>query len=377
MRNQTIWNSQIKRAGLIALSAVTVLAGGACTAYAAEEAEEVEAELTSGSEDAEEIDSDIFFEEEELSPEEEELYDLIDENYAEELLSRFDSFRYEQTMYDADGKENELTGFVYRDDKETYVEYADRFIEYITEDFDDGFDPELDAPVRYVFANEETKEDNLENYDELFYLWGDETVADRSEENGKILFTTENRDSEFVSYIAGEAGIEATEDAFLKRVSTFDEETSVMEYSVVTLVNPDGTEKEIFHCSFTVDPEETFEPDAEVFDKLNAEDTHALKLVIDPGEPEEMTVESTVGKGCVFYPLVYDGYTYFTDPECTLAATEEDLYDKEKDIVLYAKFEEIPEDEYALSDDGFEIELEDGDIDIEDLFEVVDEEESE
>ena len=371
MRKQTIWNRKILKAGLFAVSAMTIMAGAS---FAAGADEDVDAELSDeydeelDLEDADDLEldfDDIEIEEEELTPEEEEFLDLIDENLSESLLDRFDSFCYEQTMYDSEGKETELTGRIYRDQDQLYAEYVDGFVEYINEDVDDGYDPEIGSPVRYVYATEDTKEDALENYEEIFYLWGDEEVSDRSEADGKIIFTSVNTDDDFVSYIAGETGIESAEGQSLKRVTTFDEETSLMETSVVTLVNGDGTEKEIFHCSITADPEEKYELDKELSDKLNSEDSHSLKIVVSPGTDSEATIESTVGKGCVFYPVIYDGYTFFTDPECTLAATDEDLYEKEADIVLYAAEEEVLDME-----DGEEM-----DIDFDDLFEVVDDEE--
>ena len=61
---------------------------------------------------------------EELSPEEEELYDFIDANLSSEIMEHYDSMLYKQTMYNDDGSENSMTGYVYRDKDLIYVSYV-------------------------------------------------------------------------------------------------------------------------------------------------------------------------------------------------------------------------------------------------------------
>ena len=50
---------------------------------------------------------------EELSPEEEELYDFIDANLSSEIMEHYDSMLYKQTMYNDDGSENSMTGWTF------------------------------------------------------------------------------------------------------------------------------------------------------------------------------------------------------------------------------------------------------------------------
>lgn len=309
---------------------------------------------------------------EELSPEEEELYDFIDANLSSEIMEHYDSMLYKQTMYNDDGSENSMTGYVYRDKDLIYVSYVDGYAEKITEDVDEGFDPDLGSPVRYIFGDEEIRQDSIDNYEELFYLWGMETVAGRTESDGKVTFITENDDMDFIDYMIGDLGGELEEGKTYKfsRETVFDKESKLLVSSAVSLAGDDGSSDVIFECSLQVNPENGYEEDKELFAKLDSEDTHSLKVVIDPNTEDETVLEGKVGKGCVFYPLIYDGYTYYTDEECTLVATEEELYEKEKDVVLYAAFEEIPEEDYDLEDGEFELEFDEGDeIDLSELFE--------
>ncbi len=317
-------------------------------------------------------------EEEELSPEQKELNEYIEANYSDALMEQYDSLRYEQIMWDKEGKENSMTGYVYIDKDLIYVDYVDGFKEIITEKTYDGFDPELNLPVRYVFADPTTREDNVENYQELFYLWGDETIEGREETEEKVTFTTRTDDIDFIEYIVDGTDIEAEEGDSLLRETQFDKATKLMELSHVKYCHADGSEADLFECKFIPNPEKGYEEDTELTGKLNSEDTHSLTLTIDPGKEEETVIEAKVGKGCAFLPLLYDGYTYYTDKECTLAASDEELYETEGDLVLYAAFEEIPEEELDLDDDTYELEIDgDEELDLSDLFEVVDDGEAE
>lgn len=393
MRHVNLWKRTRILAGTAALAAALTLTG-ACGIFADEADSASEAEVEIAEDENEDEDEEVLTDDEldtesdldweleeldpedlddaetELTPEEEELNEYIDANFGDELLKRFKSFRYSQTMWNSDGTETESTGSIYEEDGLVASEYVDNFKEIITKDRYDGFDPQLNAPVRYVFDSDESREDMMLNYEELFYLWGDETVTEKSEKDGKVTFVTEMTDTDLISLILSDYDGEIGDSAVLTRTSTFDIETKVLEDSFVKLKDADGTEHDIFECKFEVEPEEGYTEDTELLAKLDAADTHTLTLVIDPGTEDEVKVESSVGKGCAFYPLLYDGYSYFKDEKCEEAADDDYLYNTEDDITLYAVFEEIYDDEDVDIEDGsYDLEFDDSDIDMSELFE--------
>ena len=186
-----------------------------------------------------------------------------------------------------------------------------------------------------------------------------------------MIFISRMDDADFIEYLLDETGYEVAEGDYLTRETQFDKATKLMEDSVVSLCHADGTSEEIFDCKIIPNPEKGYEEDKELIETINSDDKHSLTLTIDPGEEDEIVISAEAGKGCAFIPLIYDGYTYYTDKECTLAAEEEELYDTEGDLVLYASFDEIPEDGVIDIDDGtYEIDFGEGEeeIDLSELF---------
>lgn len=392
MKKKDLWNRRILTvAGTAALAVTLIFSAAAVSADEESLSEEVEVAEDLDPEADEETDDDLLLDgtdsddsweeleleelgdedfDVELTPEEEELNEYIDANFGDELLNNHKSLLYKQTNWNAAGEETESSGTIYEEDNLVVSSYKDGFKEIISEDRYDGYDPEIGAPIRYVFDSEDSKEDMMLNYTELFYLWGDETVTNKEEKDGKVTFTTQMTDVDLIGLILSDYDGDIVEGDILSRDSVFDIETKVLEDSLVTLIGKDGTTHKIFECSIEVDPAEGYTEDTELLSKLDAEDTHSLKLVIDAGTEDEVTVESTVGKGCAFYPLLYDGYVYYTDEECTKEATEEEMYDTEKDLTLYASYEDADtDDESELEEGDYELEFDDSDVDLSELYE--------
>ena len=140
-------------------------------------------------------------------------------------------------------------------------------------------------------------------------------------------------------------------------------------------MSEDGSTHDIFECSLEVEPKDGYEENKELLEKLNAEDKHKLTLTLDPGTENEKVITAEVGKGCAFYPVLYDGYSFFTDPECTQEADEKYIYNTEDDINLYTTFTEIYDEDMEIDGDAEDGEYEitvDGDEEI-DLSELLDE----
>ena len=385
MRKMKLWVSAMIitafTAAVFTGSAAVMADDASSDAAAVEEAEDLDPDAEEDFDDMESDDSwedleleelgDLELEEEELTPEEEELNSYIDKNFGDELLGNYKSFIYRQTQWDAAGNETASTGSIYEEEGLIASSYTDGYTEIISKDRYDGFAPEIGAPVRYVFDSEDSKDDMMLNYTELFYLWGDETVTAKEEKDGKVTFTTQMTDVDLIGLILSDYDGDIIEGDVLSRDSVFDIKTGVLEDSLVTLISKDGTVHKVFECSIETEPKDGYTEDKELLGKLDSADTHSLKLVIDPGTEDEVTVESTVGKGCAFYPMLYDGYVFYLDAEGTKEAMETDIYDTENDITLYAIFE----DEYAEGMDGdimggdYELSFDDSDVDLSELYE--------
>jgi hypothetical protein len=231
------------------------------------------------------------------------------------------------------------------------ADFIDGYKEIITDDRYDGYSTELNAPVRYVLDSPETKEDMMLNFEELLFLWGGEEVTEKKEDEETVTFTSVIDDPDMINVSITSYGENAVEGDKLIRETVFDKASKVFKTSTMQLVKKDGTKSDVFACSITLEPENGYTEDKELINQLDSEDSHSFTLTLDPGTDEELVIESRAGKGCVFYPLIYDGYTYYTDEACTEEATDEQMYDKEKDIVLYGMFNENYDDELDYDDD--------------------------
>ena len=393
MRHHNLWK---KTAPVAALALASILALGAPFAAFADEddddtpltlidgyIDDDEPEEDDGEEDVEEEDLDLDWEEDEgfegddeqSSPEDLELQDYFDANAASDLIELYGSLLYKQTMWNADGSETAATGFIYENKDIICCRYIDKFEEIITKDDYVGYDNELEVPVRYVFDSDDTRAEMVLNYEELVYLWGNEHVVGKQEKDGKVIFTTEMDDSELIGLILADFDGDILEGDKLTRDTTFDADTKIMEHSLVKIVSEDGSTHDIFECSLEVEPKDGYEENKELLEKLNAEDKHKLTLTLDPGTENEKVITAEVGKGCAFYPVLYDGYSFFTDPECTQEADEKYIYNTEDDINLYTSFTEIYDEDMEVDGDAEDGEYEitvDGDEEI-DLSELLDE----
>lgn len=348
MRKVNIMSS---RKALMAVLLASFIAG-ACPAAAKEiDPEELGIELIEDEEDMA-AESDTAEEEfdlsglmGEMSEEDEKMMEFIEANNATALLMDHKNVLFTQTVLDSEGAETGETGFIYRDQDSVYAHFNDGYMETISGERYDGFSVDQNVPVRYVVDSEETMEEMMMNYDELFFLWGDETVSEIKEEDGDTVFISAIEDSEMVGYMMEPLGDKVEEGDILERTTAFDTETKLLKESAIKLKKKSGEEREFFICSIRVDVEEKYEPDADVIAQLDNEDAHTYTLTIDPGEIFEVKLESKAGKGCMFYPIMYDGYTFYTDEACTVKATDEQMAETEEDIVLYAKTEEIYDEE--------------------------------
>ncbi len=406
MRKLELWNKElVVKAGAVLL-AVSLLSGGSAvlaadagapdgsdseaTVSEAAVSEAAASEADEEPEDDGEEDEDFFDFEEDISPEEEEMQEYMDANLASDLIGLYDSFRYDQKAWDKDGKETDETGYIYEAEGLVIADFIDGYKEIITDDRYDGYSTELDAPVRYVLDSPETKEDMMLNFEELLFLWGGEEVTEKKEEGETVTFTSVIDDPDMINVSITSYGEAAAEGDRLVRETVFDKASMVFKSSLMQLVKKDGTKNDVFACSITLEPENGYTEDKELINMLDSEDSHSFTLTLDPGTDEEQVIKSKAGKGCVFYPLIYDGYTYYTDEACTEEATDAQMYDKEKDIVLYGMFNENYDDELDYDDDELEpddlesvddvIELElDGDedeIDLSELFDQLEEDDS-
>ncbi|MDO5702377.1 MAG: hypothetical protein Q4G47_03375 [Lachnospiraceae bacterium] len=350
------------RRSLMAVLLAASLAGTAAAAAASEgiDPEELEIELIEDEEDMADASGaageELYLSEllDEMSEEDEKMMEFIEANYATSLLMEHKNVLFTQTVLDSAGSETGETGFIYRDYDSVYAHFNDGYMETISDDRYDGFSTDQNVPVRYVVDSEETMEEMMMNYDELFFLWGYETVSEIREEGGETVFVSGIDDTEMVGYMVESLGDKVEEGDTLERTTSFDTETKLLRESVMKFKKKSGEEREFFICSIAVDVEEKYEPDADIIAQLDSEDAHTYTLTIDPGELFEVKLESRAGKGCMFYPIMYDGYTFYTDEECTVKATDEQMAETEEDIVLYAKTEEIYDEEMEIfaADEG-------------------------
>ena len=334
--------------------------------------DEEAAELALGSDEAGEDDvldmSDFAYE---LSPEGEEMQEYVEENYTPDLVNTYGSIRYDQVVWNEKGEETDETGYIYRDKDLIVSEFIDGYKEIIDKDRFDGYDSSADAPVRYVFDSEDTRSEVLMNYDELFFLWGAEEVSAKREEGDEVIFTSGLDDFEMISYSMPSYNGDIEEGDVLERETVFDSKTHLLKKSTVNLVKKDGTKNKVFECTLTTAPENGYTLDEELLAKLDSDDSHSFTLVLEPGTEVEEKIEAKVGKGCMFYPVIYDGYTYYTDKECTVEADEEVMMEKEKDIVLYGKMPEIYDDDMEIDAGEYVIDADNMDnIDLSELFSV-------
>ena len=307
----------------------------------------------------------------ELSPEGEEMQEYVEENYAPDLVNTYGSIRYDQVVWNEKGEETDETGYIYRDKDLIVSEFSDGYKEIINKDRYDGYDSSTDAPVRYVFDSEDTRSEVLMNYDELFFLWGAEEVSAKREEGDEVIFTSGLDDFEMISYSLPSYNGDIEEGDVLERETVFDSKTHLLKKSTVNLVKKDGTKNKVFECTLTTAPENGYTLDEELLAKLDSDDSHSFTLVLEPGTEVEEKIEAKVGKGCMFYPVIYDGYTYYTDKECTVEADEEVMMEKEKDIVLYGKMPEIYDDDMEIDAGEYVIDADNMDnIDLSELFSV-------
>ena len=335
--------------------------------------DEEAAELALGSDEAgEEGDvldmSDFAYE---LSPEGEEMQEYVEENYTPDLVNTYGSIRYDQVVWNEKGEETDETGYIYRDKDLIISEFIDGYKEIIDKDRFDGYDSTADAPVRYVFDSEDTRSEVLMNYDELFFLWGAEEVSAKREEGDEVIFTSGLDDFEMISYSMPSYNGDIEEGDVLERETVFDSKTRLLKKSTVNLVKKDGTKNKVFECTLTTAPENGYTLDEELLAKLDSDDSHSFTLVLEPGTEIEEKIEAKAGKGCMFYPVIYDGYTYYTDKECTVEAEQEVLQEKEKDIVLYGKMPEIYDDDMEIDAGEYVIDADNMDnLDLSELFSV-------
>lgn len=307
----------------------------------------------------------------ELTPEGEEMLEYSEENYATDLINAYGSIRYDQVVWNEKGEETEETGYIYRDKDLTVSEFVDGYKEIIDKDRYDGYDPSAGVPVRYVFDSEETRDEVMMNYDELFFLWGAEEVSAKREEGDDVIFTSGMDDFEMIALTLTSYNGDIAEGDVIERETVFDSKTKLLKKSTVNLVKKDGTKFKVFECTLTPSPENGYTLDEELLAKLDSDDSHSFTLVIEPGTEVEEKIEAKVGKGCIFYPVIYDGYTFYTDKECTVEAEQEDLMETEKDIVLYGKMAEIYDDDMEIDAGEYVIDGDNMDeLDLNDLFSI-------
>jgi hypothetical protein len=307
----------------------------------------------------------------ELTPEGEEMLEYAEENYATDLVNAYGSIRYDQVVWNEKGEETDETGYIYRDKDLIVSEFVDGYKEIIDKDRYDGYDPSAEAPVRYVFDSEETREEVMMNYDELFFLWGAEEVSAKREEGDEVIFTSGMDDFEMIALTLTSYNGDIAEGDVIERETVFDSKTKLLKKSTVNLVKKDGTKIKVFECTLTPAPENGYTADEELLAKLDSDDSHSFTLVLEPGTEVEEKIESKVGKGCLFYPVIYDGYTYYTDKECTVEADQEFMMETEKDIVLYGKMAEIYDDDMEIDAGEYVIDGDNMDeLDLSELFSV-------
>ncbi|MBQ6376784.1 MAG: InlB B-repeat-containing protein [Lachnospiraceae bacterium] len=324
--------------------------------------------------DAEEAgdDSELVYEEDgEDIPETEEekaFNGYLEKNTITELLKNHKNIEFVENNTNPDGSEV-YAYTMYVDPDLRLTEYTDGFQEIITKDRYDGFDSERNVPVRYVFYDEEMKNEQIDASDDLIFLWAGEVIEEQGEEDGAVVFKSFVRDASYVDMSLYDENTTAEDGDILSRVTKFDKESGDLISSVVTFEKKGGDASQVAEYTLKADVE-TKTPDAELLAKLDGKDTHKLSLTLDPGTEDEVVMTSEVGKGCAFYPYIYDGYTFYEDKECTKEVDEDTVYgETEKDLTIYAVYE------YDEDLDGEEIVLDGDDLDIEDAEEGEDGEE--
>ncbi|MBQ6385852.1 MAG: hypothetical protein IJJ38_06765 [Lachnospiraceae bacterium] len=314
-----------------------------------DEAEEIEFEDA----DDEGITVDDF-EEEPETPEGQAFNEYLEANQVDALLETRKNIRFSETLNNSDGSEY-YSYELYVDPDMRAVDYNYGDKEIMSKDRYDGFDSEVNVPVRYVFLNDEEREEQISGSNDLLYLWPGETVEEMKEDGDNQVFMSYVRDPEMVEMSLYDENVTIEDGDVLSRETIFNKTTKELVSSVVTLVKKSGDEKEVSISELKTDGD-VYTPDAELIAKLDSKDSHKLELTLDPGTDEEVVLKSEVGKGCMFYPVIYDGYTFYTDKECTKEADEKALEDTENDIILFGKYEEgdLEGEEYVLGDEEVE-----------------------
>ncbi len=310
-----------------------------------------------------EDDGELVYEDDEedipATEEEKAFNEYLEKNTITALLKNHKSIEFAENNTNPDGSEV-YAYTMYVDSDLRLTEYTDGFQEIITKDRYDGFDSERNLPVRYVFYDEEMKNEQIDASDDLIFLWAGEVIEEQAEEDSAVVFKSFVRDASYVDMSLYDENTTAEDGDILSRVTKFDKESGDLISSVVMFEKKGGEASQIAEYTLKTDVE-TKTPDADLLAKLDSKDTHKLTLTLDPGTEDEVVMTSEVGKGCAFYPYIYDGYTFYEDKECTKELEEDAVYgETEKDLTVYAVYE------YDEDLDGEEIVLDGDDLDIED-----------
>ena len=70
-----------------------------------------------------------------------------------------------------------------------------------------------------------------------------------------------------------------------------------------------GTETTIFERTLNLEPEK-YALSSEILDRLNAEESRTVTVVVNPGTEQEYSVSETVGKGCSVSTYTGDAVLY-------------------------------------------------------------------
>ena len=291
-------------------------------------------------------------EDEEPAPFDEEAESYFEANYTAALLKNHKNILFNETFKNSSGEE------LYTYDM--FVSPEQRMIRYTSGDqeFSDngtysGFDTQVNMPYRYVFYDDESLQEQDETYDEFVYFWPGEGAEEKSEEGNEVTFTCYIRDNSMLDMLFYDQEEEVEADSYVERKLVFNKDTKEFIKSSALYYHADGSSVDIGTSSMTLDGE-AMTPDQEILDKLNSSDSHTLTLTLDPGTEEEKVLTATVGKGCTFYPALPDGYGFYLDKDKKEEADEQFWNEAEKDLTLYAFYEEDL--------DGEEIEIDEADL---------------
>ena len=252
----------------------------------------------------------------------------------EDLLEKVEAAGCNTIEHYGDG--SVYSWYCYYSEDTCVMENSEGYIEMLSKDINCVYDPGTDTPSRLLFLSEEGKEEYKNGmYDYSSYMFDGEDMVSITEEAEGIRLVTQLDDASAADYLDS-MGYEYQEGDIVQWNYEINPEIRAIVSANAVCISEDGTETTIFERTLNLEPEK-YALSSEILDRLNAEESRTVTVVVNPGTEQEYSVSETVGKGCSVSTYTGDAVLY-TDESCT----EEYIPtgDTENDFTLYTTIEE-------------------------------------